>query len=520
MSGRVPVTFAPAGVSVWVEPGETVLVAARRAGIVIPAPCGGRGVCGSCGVRVLSGELEPADAAERAGLSRAPQGVRLACRARIAGPVEVRPVVAHAAPQVSGEKRRAGVLVAGVDLGTTTVAAALCDARTGLELGRGSAPNRQQSYGADVLSRLAAAMGGDAGELANAAARSVAEALAAAAGVAGVSLEAVERVTIAGNSAMAALFAGVDVHRLGVAPFEAPATGGVIETPELLSAVLGPEVVVSLVPPVVSFVGGDALAASVAAGLYDSAAPALLVDLGTNAEIVLAGCGPLVTASAAAGPAFEGGGLSCGGPAVPGAVERVSVGGDGSVALSVMGDVPGQWLSGAGVVSAVAALRAAGHLDATGLLRQDGPLADRFEVDDAGVLGVALGDEGSLRLTQLDVRAVQLAKAAVRVGIETVLAQSCVLPEQLAAVYVAGAFGGALDLDDLVSLGILPVKTAAAARQIGNASLDGALVLALDPGIEAQASELAAGARGIDLAAQPGFAAALVEATSLQEYGA
>ena len=160
MTSRVPVTFEPAGVTTWVVAGTTLTDAARQAGIMVPAPCGGRGVCGSCGVSVLAGALASADEAERAMLVRARPGIRLACRATVVGPVTVRPLALDAtsvqAPALVGSMA-AGPLVAGVDLGTTSVAVALVDPRTGRELARASVANRQQRFGADVLARLSAA---------------------------------------------------------------------------------------------------------------------------------------------------------------------------------------------------------------------------------------------------------------------------------------------------------------------------------------------------------------------------
>ena len=217
-----------------------------------------------------------------------------------------------------------------------------------------------------------------------------------------------------------------------------------------------------MVPPIASFVGGDALAGTLSAGMIDAAHPILLVDFGTNAEIVLAGAGPLVVASAAAGPAFEGVGVSCGGPAAEGAVTRVRIAEDGSVALEALGSAEPQWFSGSGLVSAVAELRRHGHLDASGLLIAAGPLASRFSRGPGDVLEVRLGDDESscLVLTQLDVRALQLAKAAIRVGIEAVLAEGGVAASELESVLVAGAFGSALEPADLIELGVLPLGVA------------------------------------------------------------
>lgn len=514
MSTRIPVTFAPGGLTVWVESGTTVLEAARRAGVLVPAPCGGRGVCGSCGVRVLAGALAAPDADERRGLARAPQGVRLACRARVAGPVELRPIIVHARPSVAGTAAFGATLVAGVDLGTTSVAAVIVDAVTGRELARASTPNRQQSFGADILSRLSAATSGASADLAALARESVAQALAAAASASGAVPAAIEHVVIAGNTAMSALLVEADAAPLTAYPFDAPALPAEVSA-EALGLALAPGARVTIVPPVAGFVGGDALVALVSAGMYDTTVPTLLVDIGTNAEILLAGRGALRVASAAAGPAFEGMGITSGGPAADGAVERVLLGEDGSVGLSIIGGGEPAWLSGSGLVSAVAELWRKGHLDAEGLMHATGPLEPRFRVGAGGVVEVVLDDAGRIVLTQLDVRALQLAKAAVRVGIESVLRRATLDAEQLADVRVAGAFGSALDADDLADIGLVPDAVRSRIHRVGNAALDGAAVVALDPDVLEGASEMAAGAEHVDLASDPGFAAALIAATRL-----
>jgi len=526
MATRVPVTFEPAGVTAWVNPGVTLSDAARQAGIVVAAPCGGRGVCGSCGVVVVKGELAPADAIELAGLRRAKQGVRLACRAKVAGPVSVRPLLFAPMPAVAhpGELgvERGGPIVAGVDLGTTSVAAALIDVETGVELARASVPNRQQSYGADILTRLSAAAEGSRAGLRILAEESILDALGAAARSAGARLDSVERVTIAGNSAMAALLTGVDTTSLSTFPFVAPPTGGALPIESAVPAALAPGAKATLLPPIAGFVGGDALAAAVAAGMLDSHEPVLLVDFGTNAEIVMAVRGRLTVASAAAGPAFEGGGIACGGPAAVGAITRVHIGDAGSIYFETIGGRTGEWFSGSGLVSGIAELRRARAIDESGRLLTTGLLADRVSVNDAGVAEVRLGigESGGPRLTQLDIRSFQLAKAAVRVGIEAVLDATGVDGRDISRVCVAGAFGVALAADDLVSLGVMPASVLASIVPVGNAALDGAAQIALDASLGVLAERAARNALHVELAANPDFAHALVDATALARFHA
>lgn len=516
---RVPVRIEPDGATVWVEEGATVLEAARGAGVVVPAPCGGRGICGACGVRVLDGVLGEPDDEELEGLRRAPAGVRLACRARVVAPVTVRPLVSHPRANVEPAARMKGRLVAGVDLGTTSVAAAVVDAESGRELGRASVPNRQQSWGADVLSRISAALSGAGEELRAAAEQSVAEALNYACDAAGAELASIERVVIAGNSAMAGLLAGVDMTPLSAHPFAAPYEGGEYTAGQDLAAPL-PAARIRIMPPVGAFVGGDAVAAALGCGLLDARRPALLVDIGTNAEIVLATAEGVFAASAAAGPAFEGVGVTCGGPAAPGAVERVQIAG-GDLVLAVLGGEKPGWFSGSGLVSALAALRRSEALARDGALMEGGILESRMSLDGAGVRLLdfgASGTDGCLALSQLDVRSLQLAKGAVRAGVEAVLEAGGVRSAELASVQVAGAFGSALAVRDLVELGILPADCSDVVEAVGNAALAGAVLVAMgEDGVEAGLEQVRS-ARVIDLAADPGFNDRLMKALAFEEY--
>lgn len=520
----VAITFVPAGATVWVEAGTTVLDAAREAGVELDATCAGRGTCGTCAVRVLSGKLDASGPTERAALTGAGDDVRLACLARVVSQVTVRPLVPVMLPgadedgAVSNEPADGPPLAAGVDLGTTSVAAVVVDPGTGREVGRATVRNRQRSFGADVLSRLSAARDGHGEALRNRAAESVAEALDAAGGAA---VRRIESLVIAGNSAMEALFAGADVMPLSVYPFTVPPFDRHPEVPGALAGALSDSVRITLVEPVAGFAGGDLVAGMLAAGFDGAEETRLLVDVGTNAEVALVAGGRLWVTSAAAGPAFEGEGISHGGIAAPGAVGSMKITGGGEVALNTIGGGEPTWFSGAGLLSALAELVRAGQVGADGALKREGPLADRIQVDEDGVLGVSLGAPGGeLALTQLDIRALQLAKAAVRVAVESVVGTAGIGAATIDAVTVTGAFGAAIAPTDLVDLGIVPVEVAGRITCAENAALAGAVMLAMDAEAERTVERLAGDAEHIDLAARPGFNDALMTAVSLEPYHA
>jgi len=514
-AGRVPVTFEPSGARAWVAKGDSVLSAARAAGVHIFATCGGRGVCGACGVRVLSGVLAEPAPDEISALRNAPSGVRLACRAIVSGPVSVRPTVSSLSRADSEWLTTASELVAGVDLGTTTVSAVLLDRSTGRQAGASVVSNRQLSFGADVVSRVGAALDGHGSELRRLAEESVLDALEQAAPGATSKLT---RIVIAGNPAMSSLLCGVDVASLGSHPFSPPKGSDVLPSDSRLRSAL-PSVEMAIVPPVAGFVGGDALAGMVILDFDSVSVSCLLVDIGTNAEVALVNKGRITVTSAAAGPAFDGVGIACAGPAVDGAVIGVGVDDDGRVSLTTMGEAEPTWFSGSGLISALASLKRMGHVTRDGRLHATGALSERFSVGGDGVVRVRFGDApGALEVTQLDVRAIQLAKAAVRVAIGALLRDSRVRSARLGSVYVSGAFGGALDPADLAELGIVPADAANRVESVGNSSLMGAAAMALDPSMMERAQGLANSARHLDLAVQNDFAERLIEAVELDPF--
>lgn len=515
---RHSVTFAPDGPTVWVESGLTVLEAARQAGVSLAASCGGRGTCGGCGVRLLEGALGQPDDVEFSVLPRLPKSVRLACRARVIGAVTVEPLVKFAppgseapasasratslydfedddfeddviVPSVVAAALEPSELIGAVDLGTTNVSAVLIEAVSGREIGRATTENSQRAWGADVLTRLSAAITGDSEALRDAAQRSVMDCLGEAAGLPFSAIAPrVERVVVSANSVMAPLFTGQDASGLAAAPFDPPRELHVAGGP-LGAAARHADLVV--LDPLESFVGGDARAGVIASRLEGGALrPTLLIDMGTNAEVVLAhtvdGAGRLTVASAPAGSALEG----------------VMVGGARVV--------------GSEFVRLLAAARSAGIIDQTGLIDESSPVASR---DTAGVLQIATGlvpgldSNLALRmpyLSQLVVREFQLAKAAVRAAVSGVLEAAGIGVEQLDRMLVAGAFGGAIAPADLIALGMVPRIDAWRIVSAGNTSLTGAALVAMG-----ESAEVSADVSLVDLVASPTFTADLVRYTAL-----
>ena len=520
MSG-VLVRFEPSGLSATVAPGTTLHAAAAAAGVHLVAPCGGFGRCGSCRVRA-AGTMAPPDAAELDALGVAARaGTRLACRARVGAAGEVVVEVPEApgliraqiasvgpeprveSPQSRGVVAPAGVaaLGAAVDIGTTTIAVRLHDLTDGRALGEIADLNPQVAWGHDVLSRVSRAVEGEAAELREAVTHQVEALVWTLSCTLRAAHGTLKEITVVGNPAMTRLFLGDDVSMLGDG-----ASPGVDHPARVLDAAaagmakLGDASVI-VGPEVSAFIGADAVAGLLASGLAARPDDALLIDLGTNGEVVLASGGALYAASAAAGPAFEGYGLTSGMRAEPGAIEAVWLDGDVLGLRTIDGQRP-RGLCGSGLVDLLTVLLATGALDVSGRLQPEGPLAPRVVETPGGRVFEVSSD---VLLTQQDVRQAQLAKAAVQVAIEMVLAAAGRSADGVAEVLVAGGFGSNLRPASLAALGVIPRAWAERVTLAGNAALAGASAMLLSSAARREADELAARVRTIDLAGRPEF---------------
>ena len=461
-------------------PGEKLADVLRAQGIPLEHPCGGRGVCGKCAVR-LSGQVSPPDAMEK----RA--GTRLACRAVLLGnaeailpPAAVTEQIEMGASAQDGPLHpMAGDYGAALDIGTTTLALRLYDLRTGKCVGDGGALNPQTAVAADVIGRVGAAMNGQGALLQSQVTGALDKLLASACAQAGIGPETVRSLVVTGNTAMLYLFTGRDPSSLSRAPFRADCLFDEwIEQGNRR---------VYLPPCMHAFVGADIACAVLSGGQTDRDAVSLLCDVGTNGELALWKDGRLLVTSTAAGPAFEGAGISCGCGSVGGAIDRAWVQ-DGRLAVHTIGNLPAVGVCGSGLIDAVAAGLALEAIDETGALEEaDLPLTD------------------GVRLLPRDIRAVQLAKGAIAAGIETMLEEAGVQSEAIAALYIAGGFGSHLNPQSAAAIGLFPAVLAPRVRVLGNAALDGASRLLLNQDLIAKAREIARLSHHVDLGGSPRF---------------
>ena len=424
-----------------------------------------------------------------------------------------------------GDQPATGYGVA-MDVGTTTLVAMLLDLGTGEELAIASRVNPQTAFGDDVLSRILHAGRGAPAleELRRAVIGAADEMIGELADRAGVARERIYLLSFSGNTTMQQLLAGIDPRSLGEIPF-VPAISGPILTPaSSLGLRIHPRGRAYVFPVIGGFVGGDTVSGILATGLGQMAGPTLLVDIGTNGEIVLAAEGKLTAASTAAGPAFEGARISQGMRGSTGAIERVHF--DGVLRTQVIGGVRPAGLCGSGLIDLAAELLQHGVLGPEGRMASaddppDGLPADlrRRLVSAQGKPAFLLADAAEtatgkpILLTQQDVRELQLASGAIRAGVEILLRRGGLATTDLDAVLIAGGFGNYVRRSSAQRIGLLPPAIPRERiRYQGNTSLAGARLVALSHQARREAEALARRTQHVDLSRDPDFAWAFADA--------
>jgi uncharacterized 2Fe-2S/4Fe-4S cluster protein (DUF4445 family) len=515
-----------------VQRGGNLFAAVRAAGLGIDSECGGQGTCGACRVRFLEG-APPAAPEDHLllGAAAVEAGWRLACQASVerdcrivipalAPAATLRILTEAAVPELAKERRGGRRLATGygvaIDIGTTTVVCYLVDLAQARQIGVTAFANPQMAFGADVVSRIVYAHQGreQLAEVQSRLVRAIEEHLVELCSRHSVPLDTVSNLTAVGNLTMMHLFRGVDPWPLGVAPYHPVFT----ETPPVAGGGLGFQRLgharVRLLPGVGGQIGSDAVAGLLALGLAVWRKPSLFIDLGTNGEIALLSRRMALGCSCAAGPAFEGVHISSGMAAVGGAVERVEEE-DGRLRLDTIDGAPPLGLCGSGLADAVTVLLQRGLLLPSGRLLGPGQVpADvpsdlRARVREAGGQRrfVLHEDESEkpILLTQADIRQVQLAKAAIRTGAESLLEEAGIEPESIERVFVGGAFGSSMRPESLLALGMLPEALGGRIHPVGNVAGMGAKLALIFPERLRAARRLARRIRHVSLADRPDF---------------
>jgi uncharacterized 2Fe-2S/4Fe-4S cluster protein (DUF4445 family) len=382
-----------------------------------------------------------------------------------------------------------------VDLGTTNAAGFLVDLESGVRLASLGIENPQVAWGADLISRINHAIrvpGG--GEELRSAAIAALNALAHDLCLAvGARTEHIVDVAVCGNTAMHHLLLGLPVNQLGRAPFVAAVREAVDLKARELGLAVCPGAYVHLAPNIGGFVGGDHVTTLLATmSHWGAVRTSLVMDIGTNTEISLIHDGARLTASCPSGPALEGGHISCGMRAAEGAIERVTHT-HGRIVAKTIGGKRAVGLCGSGVLDALAVLRRTGIVDERGRLA-----AGHADVEEAAGRRAARLAPGVM-LSQDDVRAVQLAKSAIRTGTELLLREAGLQAADLECFVIAGAFGAYIDVRSGIEIGLFPDLPAARFEQVGNAAGVGAQYMLASKKARARARELAEGCRYLEL---------------------
>lgn len=454
---------------------ESLLEALIREGYYMSAPCGGKGRCGKCRVRLLTGNARISSEDRKFFTDKEiKEGWRLSCRIY----PEMDLAIAFSSNdeskfEILGDEREyraeAGEKEAGyeaaIDLGTTTIAIELLGKTSGKRLHTVTCINSQRAYGADVISRIQASVEGKKEELQKTIRQDLLKGLRKLTKEAGITLREIQKISIAGNTTMGHLLMGYDCSSLGVYPFT-PVNIDFIRGG--FEAILGSresDAEVVILPGISTYVGGDIVSGIIDCGIAEKDGISLLVDLGTNGEMALGNRERILVTSTAAGPAFEGGNITWGTGSIAGAICSVEIHGK-DVKVKTIQDQPPLGICGTGVVEAVSEMVKEEFIDETGLM-------DAGFFDDGFPLSkTASGQE--IVLTAKDVREIQLAKAAIRAGAETLILRYGISKEQVSNVYLAGGFGYKLNKEKAVAIGMLPEEFLGKIEAVGNTSLQGA----------------------------------------------
>lgn len=505
MSDTVDIQLLPLNKTLRVPRGTALQDVLFEQGVEFP--CGGRGRCKGCKVRVLGGTLPPTvEDQQRLTPEELGQGWRLACRGRadhdLTIDLEQWEAAILADDTAFAFTPRDGLGIA-VDLGTTTIVAQLIDLQTGHVLAVRTALNEQAKHGADIMSRVEFAVAGKSqgtleqqirGQIGGLLGALLSNGLGANLG------EGLTCIVIVGNTVMHHLFCGVSLEPLSHFPFEPSSPGLKLFSARELGWDLPGNPTVHFLPCLGGFVGSDILAGVLATRLHERESPAVLLDLGTNGEIVVGNRHRLLCASTAAGPAFEGARISMGMRAATGAISEVSVQ-DGRLRCHVLGNGAPRGICGSGLVDAVAAglnLRS---------VHPSGRLAD----------GETLELAAPVCLSQWDIRELQLAKGAIAAGLQLLLEEWGVARDGVTEAFLAGAFGNYINYASARRIGLLDFPDSKVSPA-GNTALLGAKLALFEVEQHHGAyPEIVSKTRHISLHELPRFQEAYVDAMRFPE---
>jgi len=482
----------------------------------IPAFCGGKGLCGKCKIQVIEGWLSITEEDRRFfGEEELKQGWRLACRAYPKENLLIRAGWKNESQMEvlsgyykNGEEQEKSQKPSGeekgfaIDIGTTTVAVELVDLATGQVEDICTALNGQRIYGADVIARIQASIDGKGNQMKEKIRQELWKCMETLLQKRKLSWKQIEKIAIAANTTMIHLLMGYPCDGLGSVPFTPYHIQGIKMKGNEIFPGLEEKTVLEIYPGISAFVGADIVSGMCALSMGQGEEICMLIDLGTNGEMALGNKEKLLVTSTAAGPAFEGGNIIWGTGSVPGAICHAKWR-DKQLEITTIQEKTPVGICGTGVIELVAELVKAMEVDETGRLEE--PWFSKG-------YPVAHTKEGKeIRLFQKDIREIQLAKAAVRAGIETLLEEYRITAKDVGKVYVAGGFGYRLDYRKAVEIGMFPEEFWEKIQAVGNSSLEGAKELLVKGRCE-EAAILAVKAQEVELSVHPVFQQAYMDA--------
>jgi uncharacterized 2Fe-2S/4Fe-4S cluster protein (DUF4445 family) len=512
------ITFEPDGKTISIHAGATLLEAAGQAGIILNAVCGGKGTCKKCKV-----VLEP-DGREVLACQyhvdsdltiTIPTSSRFFEQKILTEGVETKaefePDIYQKHIKYAADEKIFGLVV---DIGTTTVVAKLIDMKDGKCPATQAALTPQTKYGDDVISRIAYAQTDEKlTELQKAIIGCINDLIEKLCEQASIDKEQIYEVCAVGNTTMGHIFLGFPIKQLGQAPYEAYSVDAQDISPKQLYLLMSPAGNIHTAENIAGFVGSDTTAVALATDMDLAERTSLVIDIGTNGELVLGANDRLYAASCAAGPAFEGARITFGSRAVEGAIEAVIVN-DEDIDLDVIGNCPPRSICGSGLIDAVAIMLDLGIIDKTGRFAEPEKLKNKLpsavlkriiqnDGQQAFVLAETKGEK--IVLTQKDIREVQLAKAAIRAGIKLLQKKANLNDNDIEQVLLAGAFGNYIRPESALKIGLLPSVAVERIRFVGNAAAAGAQMLLLSSQAREKARQLARKVEYIEIAYSEDF---------------
>lgn len=494
---------------------SSLLEQLREQDIYISAACGGKGKCGKCKVQMTVGATEITEADHQCLTEEElERGWRLAC---LSFPKEdcclviysddeseFEVVAEHQEDEKADISKEEGYDI-GIDIGTTTIAIELVGRSSGQVLHTVTTINRQRAFGADVISRIQASNDGQKEALKESIRKDLYEGIKHLITESGAQAEKISQIIIAGNTTMGHLLMGYSCETLGVYPFTPVNITTITSSFAEMFAeqqqaddegAVSLNAKVVLLPGISTYVGADISSGMLVCDFDKIEKPCLLIDLGTNGEMAIGNKDRILVTSTAAGPAFEGGNISCGMGSVPGAICKVSME-NGAVQVQTIGEKQPIGLCGTGVIETVCELVKEELIDETGMLDED-YFDDGFEL--------AKTPEGEpIVFTQKDVREIQLAKSAVRAGVETLLKRYGVTYEEIDRVFLAGGFGYKIDLEKTIGIGMLPEEFREKTMAIGNSSLGGTVLCLTQPEAKERIERIVALSEEVELSSDKDF---------------